>query len=59
MNFFESEKWNNLGISKDQAKKTTNEVIEVFKASNLSLNQINAVLDLVKDTLKNKPLWEQ
>lgn len=59
MNVFESEKWNNLGISKDKAKEITSKVIEVFKESNLSLNQINAVLDLVKDTLKNKPLWEQ
>lgn len=58
MNFYEAEKWNNLRISKDEAKKITREVIEVFKENNLSLNQINAVLDLVKDTLKNKPLWD-
>lgn len=58
MNAYETEKWRELGISKEKAKKTTGEVIEVFKESNLSLNQVNAVLDLVKDTLKNKPLWD-
>jgi len=49
--------WRELGISKDQAEKITNEVIEVMRNSNLSLNQATVILDSVKNVLSNKPLW--
>lgn len=33
------------------------EIIEIIKKNNLSLNQVNQILDLVKENLEDKPLW--
>lgn len=57
MNRYQREKLGNLNLTPAVFENCVNQICVVLKENNLSLNQSDYVLDEVRKTLKNKPLW--
>lgn len=57
MNRYQREKLRDLNLPTAILENSVNQICEVLKKHDLSLNQSDYVLDEVRKTLKNKPLW--
>ncbi|MZI79426.1 hypothetical protein GT646_01075 [Clostridium butyricum] len=57
MDMYQREKLNTLNLTPAVLENSVQGICEVLKKYNLSINQSDYVLNEVRKTLNNKPLW--